>query len=67
MKLISEHTSLYDMQRFGSKCFRMCTACRVVCDWVTHNMTRSTQITAWNTCCQNAAYHITMCVHWSIS
>jgi len=27
---------------------------------------RSTHITAWNTCCHNAAYHITMYFHWSI-
>ena len=27
---------------------------------------RSTHITAWNTCCHNAANHITMYFHWSI-
>jgi len=32
---------------------------------VTHNTARSTHITAWNTCCHNTAYHITMYFHWS--
>jgi len=32
---------------------------------VAHNTARSTQVTAWNTCCHNAAYHTTMHFYWS--
>jgi len=34
--------------------------------WVAHYTARSTHITAWNTCCYNAEYHITMYFHWLI-
>ena len=33
---------------------------------VAHYTAHSTHITAWNTCCHNAAYHITMYFYWSI-
>jgi len=32
---------------------------------VAYYMARSTHITAWNTCCHNAACHITMYFHLS--
>jgi hypothetical protein len=34
--------------------------------YVAHNTARSTHITAWNTCCHNAAYHITTYFYWSV-
>ena len=42
-----------------------CVPCSV---WpsVAHYTARSTHITAWNTCCHNAACHITMYFYWSI-
>jgi len=40
----------------------VCNACRVVCSRTLYG----TQYTAWNSWCHNAAYHITMYVHWSI-
>jgi hypothetical protein len=41
--------------------------CYMICDSTTlHYTARSTHITVWNTCCHNAAYHITMYFHWSI-
>jgi len=36
----------------------VCTACLVLCD--ASCTLHGTQYTAWNTCCHNAAFHITM-------